>query len=333
MEKGLISIIVPIYNVEKYLKQCLYSVCNQSYKNLEIILVDDGSPDNCGRICDNYAKSDDRIKVIHKENGGLSSARNAGLDVAKGEYISFIDSDDYIALNFIEKLYTLCIKNNADISECEFVKFENEINVEKSNVNNYIYTPKEILEQMYSEKYLKTVVVWNKLYKKYIYNDLRFPLGKINEDEFCTYKAIYNCKTKIAVTEEPLYYYRYNKESIMGRKFNLKRLDVLEALDERKEFYKNNNEAELYVKTLKKYSEVIRNFYGLTKENIDESKEILNKLHQDAKDNYKELKKYKNIEMGCKLKNLVFIICPNVYLWLKNIKIFRKIVGVPELKS
>ena len=116
----LVSIIVPIYNVEKYIKECIDSIINQTYKNLEIILVDDGSPDCCPKICDEYSKKDKRIKVIHKENGGLSSARNAGLDVAKGEYVSFIDSDDVVDEKFIETLYNLCIENNCDISECNF---------------------------------------------------------------------------------------------------------------------------------------------------------------------------------------------------------------------
>ena len=120
----LISIIIPIYNVEKYLHCCINSVIRQTYKNLEIILIDDGSPDNCGKICDEYAKKDNRIKVIHKENGGLSSARNAGLDIAKGEYISFVDSDDYVAENFIEKLYKLCKENDADIAECDFYRIK-----------------------------------------------------------------------------------------------------------------------------------------------------------------------------------------------------------------
>ncbi len=333
MNNDLISIIVPIYNVEKYLKKCVESICNQTYQNLEIILVDDGSPDKCGEICDGYAKADKRIKVIHKKNGGLSSARNAGLDIAKGEYISFIDSDDYIASDFIEKLYLLCIKNDADIAECGFTKFQDKIKIEKLDEDIKIYTSKEMQTRMYSNNYVGTTVVWNKLYKKYIYNDLRFPIGKINEDEFCTYKALYNCNKNIVVTNKALYYYRYNPSSIMGKKFDLKRLDALEAFDERKRFYEERNEAELYMETLKKYGELLRYYYGVIKENIDESEDILRKLYNNVKDNYKELKKCKNVSIGCKIKNLVFIIHPNIYLCLKNINVFRRLVGVPELEN
>ena len=119
----LISVIVPIYNVEKYLDRCVGSIINQTYKNLEIILVDDGSPDNCPQMCDDYAKKDSRIKVVHKENGGLSDARNAGMKVATGEYVSFIDSDDYISLDFYETLLETIVDNDSDIVECSVVKF------------------------------------------------------------------------------------------------------------------------------------------------------------------------------------------------------------------
>ena len=120
---SLISVIVPIYNVEKYLDRCVESIINQTYKNLEIILVDDGSPDNCTQMCDDYAKKDSRIRVVHKENGGLSDARNAGMEVATGEYVSFIDSDDYISLDFYETLFQTMIDNDSDIVECSVVKF------------------------------------------------------------------------------------------------------------------------------------------------------------------------------------------------------------------
>lgn len=333
MNSDLISVIVPIYKVEKYLKECVDSICNQTYSNLEIILVDDGSPDKCGQICDDYEKKDNRIKVIHKKNGGLSSARNAGLDIARGEFISFIDSDDCIAYDFIEKLHTLCIENNADIAECDFVSFQDGTKMTKDNVNIRIdiFSSKEKQIKMYIEDYVKSIIACNKLYKKYIYNNLRFPVGKINEDEFCTYKALYSCKNKIVVTNEQLYYYRYNPESIMGKKFNLKRLDGLEALVERKNFYKNHNEEELYIKTSEKYGEIIRYIYGLVKENIDNSQEILKKLHNDAKENYKEIKKYKDIKLGSKFKNMMFITCPNIYLSTRKISFLRKIAKVPEL--
>ena len=317
MKNELVSIIVPIYKVEQYLKECIDSIINQTYKNLEIILVDDGSPDNCGKICDEYEKKDNRIKVIHKENGGLSSARNAGLDVARGDYISFIDSDDYVSNEFIEKLYLLCKKNNADISECNFVRFidSKEVKLEINN-NTFLYSSEEMQERIYSTEASRTVIVCNKLYKKYIYDSLRFPLGKINEDEFITYKAFYNCKEKIAVTSESLYYYRYNENSIMGKKYNIRRLDVLTAFRERKEFYKKNNNKGLFEKTVIKYQYYLIESFIMTKKYIEKPQEYLNNILYDAKKNFRDYKEISEINLKEKIKMKLFLLVPNLYYFL-----------------
>lgn len=315
----LITVIVPVYNVEKYFKQCLNSIINQTYKNLEIILVDDGSPDNCVKICDEYAKKDNRIKVIHKENGGLSSARNAGLDIATGEYISFIDSDDYVAENFIEILYKLCVENNCDISECDFLKFENDVVTQKKTAKIQCYTSNEIQHKIYSEEYVKTIVVWNKLYKRYLYENMRFPLGKINEDEFITYKVLYNCKSNIAVTNEQLYYYRYNAQSIMGRKFNEKRLDVLEAFEERKEFYKERNELELYNETIEKYQNILKNFYILAEKVKFKNKADFQKIKNAMGNNIFLYLKNSKISKKGKIKMFIFSMLPETYLKMMGI--------------
>ena len=195
MEKWLnnkISIIVPVYNVQNYLKYCLDSILNQTYKNLEIILVDDGSTDECGKICDEYSNIDDRIKVIHKINGGLADARNVGLKHATGNLIGFIDSDDCIYPTFYEELYNLMQKYNSDIAECEFLRIDveniencNEI-IETQNKNTItienVYNNTEALHLLYGPRlkpYLKKVVVWNKLYKKSVLNNIEFPIRKI----------------------------------------------------------------------------------------------------------------------------------------------------------
>jgi len=318
----LISIIVPIYNVEDYLVDCLENIVNQTYKNLEIILVDDGSPDNCGNICDEYAKKDNRIKVIHKENGGLSSARNVGLDIATGEYISFIDSDDFVSKDFIEKLYNLCKKNGAEIAECNFLKFVDKI--EKSNINPKIesYSSIEMQKRIYSNEYIRTIVVWNKLYKKCIYETLRFPIGKINEDEFTTYKAFGNTSEKIVITNEVLYYYRYNENSIMGRKFNEKRLDVLEAYEERKEYFREKDLVELYEKTVEEYQEKLKQCYILTKENIVHNKEILKNIICKARKNYGEYKKIEKASSRSRFMIGLFIKIPKLYCLLLDLKIY-----------
>ena len=180
-----ISIVIPIYNVEKYLPQCLDSVINQTHQNLEIILVNDGSTDSCGEIGEEYAAKDPRIKVIHKENGGLSDARNAGIKVATGEYIAFIDSDDFVAVDFCEKLLETLLENTADVAECDFLAFENDRDLEKFSTDTKekieVFETEAALELLMKEYFKQTV--WNKLYRREVLGDFEFPVGKINEDE------------------------------------------------------------------------------------------------------------------------------------------------------
>jgi glycosyltransferase involved in cell wall biosynthesis len=214
----LISVIVPVYNVEPYLRKCLDSIINQTYKNLEIILVDDGSPDNCGQICDEYAKKDDRIKVIHKENGGISSVRNAGLDVANGEYISFVDSDDYIAENMYDGLINIAEKERADIVTCAhyIVSSEGTKTLQANNIDNF--TIDEIRYLVLMDKYPSCV--WGKLYKAGLFKNLRFCIGIYSEDIFIMPTLFFNAK-KATSTKKPYYYYNTNQGSIMSS-FNAK---------------------------------------------------------------------------------------------------------------
>lgn len=308
------------------MNECIESICNQTYKNIEIILIDDGSKDNSGKICDEYASKDERIKVIHKENKGLSSARNKGIDVANGEYISFIDSDDKIANNFIEKLYILCKKNNADIAESDYLKFENEIILNEKEEKIKIYSPIEMQNNLYLSNNIRSTIVCNKLYKKYIYNNLRFPLGKINEDEFCTYKAFDNSLNNIVTTNIPLYYYRYNPTSIMEKKFTLKRYDILDALEEREKYYLGKKYEELYLKTIILHIKTLMWLYTLTKENIEEPDKYLQDLKSKIKEKYKTIKNDKKISYKFKFKIYVFMRFSNFIVKLKQIKILKYIM-------
>lgn len=319
LKQDLISVIIPIYKVEKYLDECLYSIVNQTYENLEILLVDDGSPDNCGKICDEYAQKDNRIKVIHKENGGLSSARNAGLDIAKGEYISFVDSDDVIDEKFIETLYKMCINNSVDIAICDYMRFTDTIEKDKSENTINVYSSKKVQNDMYENIISeKVVVTWNKLYKKYLFEEIRFPVGKIHEDEFTTYKLLYASKSDIAVTNSKFYYYRCNPNGIMGRKYNKNRLDILEALEERTRFYKGKNEEDLYKKSLINYSEFLRSTYLMAYLYIEkDKKEILKRIIQKNNIILSEILKCKSISFKVKLKIIIFKINPNLYV-IKN---------------
>lgn len=235
--KPLISIIVPVYKVEDFIDTCIQSILNQTYTTWELILVDDGSPDRCPQICDDYATKDQRIKVIHKENGGLSSARNVGLDNMTGEYVTFLDSDDFFHPQYLEILLKTCIENQADISQCGFVR-----GVEKTfpiiNTNEKI----EVVDNydIFLKGYAK-IIVCAKLYKTHLFDEIRMPLGKINEDDFTTWKCYFN-STKIVITNRQLYYYTINNQSIMATSKKQPRLDFMEAYEERIAFFQEKKE-------------------------------------------------------------------------------------------
>ncbi|HJA32853.1 MAG TPA: glycosyltransferase [Candidatus Mediterraneibacter merdigallinarum] len=230
----LISVIVPIYNVEQYLNQCLQSICSQSYKNLEIILVDDGSSDRCPELCDVWAEKDSRIRVIHKQNGGLSDARNAGMVCAKGEYIAFVDSDDWIEKDLYQKLWSELHQNNAQIAACGIVKvFETTSEEQKIYSKQKIFTNEEALQTLLKGQDF-CAVAWNKLYKRDVIEDIRFPVGRLHEDEFFTYRVIANA-SKLVLVPEAKYYYRQRAGSIMD-KWTIRHLDSLDAFNERMHF-------------------------------------------------------------------------------------------------
>lgn len=230
MEKDLISIIIPVYKVEKYLKNCVESVIAQTYQNIEIILVDDGSPDKCPAICDEYAKRDSRIKVIHKQNGGLSDARNVGIEHAKGKYITFIDSDDNVSNDYIEYLYELLMKHNTKMSIATHTVVSNKKRINFGNgYTEKVLTTEECLDRMLCEQGF-SVSAWAKLYSKELFNELRFPKGKLNEDNGTTYKLILQCD-KIAYGNKNIYNYYKRENSITTSKFNLKKMDLIELTD------------------------------------------------------------------------------------------------------
>lgn len=239
MREALISIIVPIYKVEQYLDRCIESIVNQTYKNLEIILVDDGSPDNCPQICNEWKEKDNRIVVIHKENGGLSDARNAGLDIAQGEYIAFVDSDDYMSIYMIEKLYNSLIETQAEICECNYKLFFDDDFIGDNLLEGKIekYSKKEAIKLLFSETKFKHVV-WNKLYKKEVLTNLNFEEGKLHEDLFYTYQTFENSENITKINEE-LYFYRQRNDSIMGTQFSLNNLNALEARKNQLDFVRD----------------------------------------------------------------------------------------------
>lgn len=236
MNEPLISVIIPVYNVEPYLSRCIKSIISQTYRNLEIIIVDDGSPDRCPEICEEFARKDSRIKVFHKENGGLSDARNYGIRNSTGNYIGFIDSDDFIHETFYEKLMSMINDYDADISICNMLKFkdyEDILTDESVCHNDVVMTNIEALKALFTAKDYGSVMAWNKLYKTCLFKDhnIYFPVGRIHEDNYTTYKLFYH-SDKIVYTNDKLYYYLQRSTSIMGNSDLKKRMDGLVAAEE-----------------------------------------------------------------------------------------------------
>lgn len=239
---SLISVIVPVYNVEKYVEKCVRSIINQTYTKLEIILVDDGSTDASGNICDNIAKCEKRVKVIHKENGGLSDARNKGLEVAKGDFVSFIDSDDYISKEMIETLAYNIEQYNADISVCAYDMIYENKNIIIANKNMLQeYTAEQAIEVLFDKNDIG-VIAWNKLYKIELFNNVKFPVGKHFEDINTIYKVI-SMANKIVYDPIALYHYvqrngSINSVNFQKKAFNNHLYDMVDAVNEVCEYVK-----------------------------------------------------------------------------------------------
>lgn len=239
-----ISVIVPVYKVEKYLCRCVDSLLQQTYPDLEIILVDDGSPDRCGQICDRYAEAHSHVRVVHKENGGLSSARNAGIAAATGDYIGFVDSDDYVEPEMYAKLYGALAANDADISLCSYTYVDEETGAVDEKMRQSSPVKDEVLSRIQALEKLNPaaegnsfyVTAWNKLYKRELFRDCLFREGWIHEDEFLVHHIFSRCE-KIATLAEPLYLYVQRMGSITNTGVNAKMLDGVYALYDRYAFF------------------------------------------------------------------------------------------------
>lgn len=227
----LISVVVPIYKVERYLHKCIDSILNQEYRRLEIILVDDGSPDNCPKICDEYAKMDKRIKVVHKQNGGLSDARNAGLDQMSGEYVAFIDSDDYVDMNYIQAMYDLILQYHTKMSVLP-IRMEYENGSAFSTIKQKIpvckLSAEQLLEDIMYQWHFETNA-FCKLYHKSLFEQIRYPKGELYEDLSTTYKLIDKCVEGIACSCDHMpYHYIQHSDSIMNSRISRKKLILIE---------------------------------------------------------------------------------------------------------
>ena len=265
-----ISMIVPIYKVEKYLARCIESILSQTFTDFELVLVDDGSPDNCGEICDEYAKKDRRITVIHKENGGLSDARNAGIDWAfknsDSEWITFIDSDDWVNRRYLEVLFNAAIENQVDVSVCDFLRTSN---FENTDIKDDFICQKWSVTDFFVEKNLNFVVAWGKLYKKSLFKKIRYPKGKVHEDEFTTHKLLFQCQ-KVVFVNSMLYFYFINKEGITAGKseyyWNKDKIYFIQAMEEKISYFKKKHINEALALQRRQYFFSIYNYYNFVKQ-------------------------------------------------------------------
>ena len=278
-EKALISIIIPVYKVEKYLEKCIQSVINQTYENLQIIVVDDGSPDNCGKICDEYAKKDHRIEVIHKSNGGLSDARNKGLEIAKGEYIGFVDSDDYIEADMYEVLYNLLKQYNADVSICNFYTVsQGKISIKNADNGINEYNRIEILKEILLDKNIQSYA-WNKLYKKELFDEIKYPIEKKYEDIGTTFYLLEKCN-KVVVTGKSEYYYINRQDSIVNNVTESTITDYIELIMQRYDYIEEN------IKELSSYN---KDYLKRILKTAEKDIKSLNEVGDYTKKKYEEL--------------------------------------------
>ncbi len=225
----MISVIVPVYNVEKYLERCVKSIVAQTYKDLEILLIDDGSTDKSGKMCDDFQQTDSRIKAFHKQNGGLSDARNYGIEHSAGEFISFVDSDDYIDEKMLETLHRLITENDADLAVCSAMDvFEGKEVTQVKEIKEFNLNKVESYKYMLRGDGIPSAC--NKLYKRQTVGNVRFPVGKLYEDGFFTPQILKRVE-KTAVTSKPMYYYFRRADSITTKPFRKGDLDVIEAYD------------------------------------------------------------------------------------------------------
>lgn len=294
----MISVIVPVYNVEKHIHRCINSILSQSFTNFELILVDDGSSDSCGRICDDYKTKDRRVHVIHKNNGGLSDARNYGLDWAfnnsNSKWITFIDSDDWIVDNYLEILYNAAYLNKTRISSCTYKPTHGE-KIDKGNaIIKVLYS-----EDFYCQQTTYSISACFKLYEKSLFSNIRFPVGRLSEDTFTTYKVLFSVD-RIAFVDLPLYAYYLRNNSIMRSKWSVRQLDALEAYNNQIHFFEEKGYMRAYKCAISMYANTIfdqisvcKNF-GSTDENAQKIlKKILRKhIHKYRPRGYLPISKY-----------------------------------------
>ena len=312
-----VSVIVPIYNAESYLEKCVNSIINQTERDIQIILVDDGSTDKSPQICDELSLKDDRIVVFHKKNGGLSSARNKGLENAKADYVCFIDSDDIIAPYYVEHLLSLIEKYDCDVAVGKFETFTDK-DPSFDNIDNdvEIVEGKNAIDKLFGKSYVTATIACNKVYKKSLFDDIKFPEGKINEDEATAYRIFYKTE-RVAFSNSVVYGYYMRDNSITKSKFSKRNFDFLEIAWERCMFFKERGEERYYYLFLKIYCWTLLEFSEKTKKILGDSKKS-KELVKEFKEKSKILKKSQYISKSKKMAIWVIRWFPSLYFLLKK---------------
>ena len=322
MDNELISIIVPVYKVEKYLEKCVNSILKQTYTNLEIILVHDGSPDKCGQLCDELAKTDDRIKVFHKENGGLSDARNYGVERANGEYIGFVDSDDYIHECMYEELYKAIKKSGTSIAECGVTRvYKNTLRPHYEGEDYFLVLDREGYLKEYLENKRLYGSAWCKLIHRDLAKKIKFPTGKIYEDAFYTLELL-KTVDKYTLISGNYYYYYIRENSITTRSFSSKDMDYIEIMNEIEDYTLANFpifKEQLLVRLTFAYISIFNQLLEVDNyKRKSEYKILKNKL----KDNY--FKVLSNKKAPKNLKAAMFLLSANERLYKFMLSKYKK---------
>jgi len=325
MRENLVTIIIPVYNTQDYLERCVSSALGQTHHDLQVILINDGSTDGSGRMCDAYAAADSRIEVIHQENAGQSAARNSGLERVKGQWVTFLDADDYFSMHYVEQSLSACLKHGADIAACRSISdYDGSLGEElfalPDNSDNFErISNREAVLMHFGRRAALLNMACCKLYRASLWRGLRFPPGMIWEDVFVSHHILYNAHAVI-ILGSALYAYCMVPGSTMRKPFSLKRLDALKAWEEGIRFYEQAGEPEFAALARRVYCNRVFDAYGLCKKHLPDERAVHKQLRRQAISAYREAMRIRSyIDLSPKrafayrVKQLIGRYCPALY--------------------
>ncbi|MCR6106816.1 glycosyltransferase [Salipaludibacillus agaradhaerens] len=316
-----ISIIVAVYNLSDYLPTCIDSILNQSFKEFELLLIDDGSTDDSIDICKKYEQVDNRVRLIQKANGGIASVRNCGIREAKGKYIGFVDGDDFIHRDMYHSLLKVIEATSSDIAVCDFAEVYPDdpvpqLNDSGSIANTVVYSSMQALKQLYTKDALTFIYPWNKLYRKSLFTELKYVEGKNYDDEFIAHKLLYRCKT-IAHVNKVGYYYLQRQGSWVRSPFTVKKFDRVYALNDRRVFFKEKQLKDLHALSVHQFMEVFLWYYHHATDTLTDIDDELATLKASFNDAFFDLLRHKNIRLKQKIMLIIFRFNPRRFQKLK----------------